>query len=148
MPQQRYEKEIEDILRKAEEAGWGKVNGAAPRPQETARPLPPNRSNPTKPKANRRSVRWTPGSILAAVAIFTLLVIILSPIDPSRITLLLRPLAVLALIGAVIYYFSQSGRTSPPPGEKRWRGQPIQFEQPETPFERIASTLRRWLNRR
>lgn len=140
MPQ-RYEKEIEEILRKAEESGWGKVAGQQTKPAPPSQPLPGRPQSPT-----RRRVRWSPGSILALAVILNGVLFIFNFFARDLVSVL-TPIAVIFLIGAIFYYFSQSSSSSPTV-EKRWRGQRIDLDESESPFQRIANDLRRLFRRR
>ncbi len=141
MSKQRYEREIEEILRKAEEQGWaGKSGGNANPPSSSPHP-------PRPPRAPRSGFRVTPGFIFGLSVVFGVLVFALRPISPLW-SALLAPLAVLFFLGAIFYYYTTNASAGSKPGEKRWRGQPIEINNPNDPLAGLKRTLNRWFGRK
>lgn len=139
MEKRKYEREIEEILRKAEEEGWAnKSDGTskANAPDNTRRPLRP---------ANQPSgFHLTPGLVLGVSVAAVILVVLIKPFAPI-VSAFLTPLAVLFVLGAIFYYYINSSTSGKM--EKRWRGQAIDVSKPNDPLAGIKRTLNRWFGR-
>lgn len=141
MEKRKYEQEIEEILRKAEEDGWVSKTGASPGKANA----PDNIKRPRRPANKRAGFHITPGLILGISVVAVVLIFLMRPFAPI-VSAFLTPLAVLFFLGAIFYYYTSSssgGRI-----EKRWRGQTIDVSNPNDPLAGIKRTLNRWFGRR
>ncbi len=140
MEKRKYEREIEEILRKAEEDGWANKSGSASKAN-----APDNIKRPTRPANKPTGFRITPGTILGLSVASIVVVFFIRPFAPE-VWALLTPLTVLFFLGALFYYYvstSAGGKM-----EKRWRGQTIDVSKPNDPLASIRRTLERWFGRR
>lgn len=140
MEKRKYEREIEEILRKAEEDGWASKGGSVSKAN-----APDNLRRPPRPANKPTGFRITPGLVLGISVASIVIVFLISPFAPE-ISALLTPLAVLFFIGALVYYYvstSAGGKM-----EKRWRGQTIDMSKPNDPLANLRRTLERWFGRR
>jgi hypothetical protein len=140
MDKRKYEREIEEILRKAEEDGWASKSGAGP-----GKTNPPDNIKRPRPANKPTGFRLTPGLILGISIAVVVLIFLIRPFAPV-VSAFLTPLAVLFFLGALFYYYTTSssgGRI-----EKRWRGQAIDVSNPDDPFAGLKRTLNRWFGRR
>jgi hypothetical protein len=129
---QRYQREIEEILEKVNEdhPPEGSTKRTASRKKE---PLPrkPRRDSPLFGSFN-----FSPTRLLVGGVVLLFLALVLNG------TALAAPAAWLGiglLVGAYIMFFTKPRR----PVERRWRGQSIDDEPEEGPFQRLW----RWLTR-
>ena len=129
MPE-KYQNEIEEILRKSGE----------PVPVESARerPTPPEDSGELQdahsqsPRPGRRWITFSPGKVM----LVGMVILLIGAITPGVNLLIWLGLAILA--GAYLLFFVKPNYGAI---EKRWRGRPI--EDPESRVDR----LKKWLKR-
>lgn len=140
MEKRKYEREIEEILRKAEEDGWASKNGSASKAN-----APDNTRRPLRPANKPRGFRLTPGLVLGLSLAAIVLVFLIRPFAPI-VSAFLTPLVVMFFLGALIYYYISSSTGSKM--EKRWRGQAIDVSNPNDPLANLKRTLNRWFGRR
>lgn len=140
MEKRKYEREIEEILRKAEEDGWASKSGNASKAN-----APDNIRRPSRPANRPTGFRITPGLVVGLSLGALVLVFLIRPFAPE-ISVLLTPLVVVFCLGALFYYYvstSAGGKM-----EKRWRGQTIDMSKSNDPLANIRRTLERWFGRR
>ncbi len=139
MEKRKYEREIEEILRKAEEEGWASKSGSVSKAN-----APDNIKRPIRPANRPTGFHITPGLVVGISLSVLVLIFLIRPFAPE-ISVLLTPLAVLFCLGALIYYYistSAGGKM-----EKRWRGQTIDMSKSNDPLANIRRTLERWFSR-
>ena len=128
---QRYQREIEEILLKANEDAPDDGQKRPRNPQRSARRAPPSRGR-------GRSLRFTSGRLLAMGVAVLAVALILNVFGVPFVTPLLWASVALVVI-AYISYFTKPRRTV----EKRWRGQPIE----DAPGPSSLSRIWRWIIR-
>ncbi len=139
MEKRKYEREIEEILRKAEEEGWASKNGGTSKAN-----APDNTRRPLRPANQPSGFHLTPGLVLGVSVAAVILVVLIKPFAPI-VSAFLTPLAVLFVLGAIFYYYINSSTSGKM--EKRWRGQAIDVSKPNDPLAGIKRTLNRWFGR-
>jgi hypothetical protein len=151
MSKQRYEQEIEEILRKYDEQVGRKDRPTGKPPVETT-PVPPQeyRYRPPKqaPPKNRFSMpnwkRISSGQYLLLAFGVALLAVLLKDVLPALTLVLIVVSAALFLVP--IFLYRSTGTTNggyTPSEQKRWRGQVIDFNSGNDPFEGIKRWFRR-----
>jgi hypothetical protein len=140
MEKRKYEREIEEILRKAEEEGWVSKSGSASKANASD-----NTRRPLRPANQPSGFHVTPGLVLGLSVTAVILVFLIRPFAPI-VSAFLTPLAVLFFLGAIFYYYANSSGDGKM--EKRWRGQAIDVSKPNDPLASIKRTLNRWFGRR
>jgi hypothetical protein len=160
MSKQRYEKEIEEILRKYDEESGRKER---PLPRDTRdtratrapldlRPISPPRGVPRPPGKQFTMPNWKRLSagqyILMAFGVALLAVLLRNLWGPLTFILILIS-AILFLVPILLYY--NTGTTSggySSHEEKRWRGQVIDFNTRRDVTGDPLAGIKRWLRRK
>lgn len=155
MDKKRYEKEIEEILAKYDQETGRKEKPKADAPTNIGgagggfRPSAPNRSN-----ASRRSKQPTFGSSLRNIGagqymvsafVLAILAIFVRAFSPGLAGVMVLLAAALFLM-PILFHRSPGG--SSPQGEKRWRGQVIDFSTRREVTNDPLAAIKRWFRRR
>ncbi len=135
---QRYQREIEEILGKANEEEASEEGGARPqRGQRTAHRAAP----PRRPR--RFSFSFTPGRLFQIGVALLVIAVVMNWVDVNLMGIsVAAPIAYLGValfIVAYVSFFTRPRRTV----ERRWRGQVLD----EPPGSGPASRLWRWITR-
>ena len=126
----KYQKEIEDILRRAEEV----MPPERSSPSSTDLGRPGGRTNPLTRLSGGRGLKISAGKLMLASVTLLLLALILGAAGVGNIVILVAAGLVLFVI-AYALFFVRPGATY----EKRWRGRLIE----ETP--NLWDRVKRWL---
>lgn len=152
MDKKRYEKEIEEILAKYDEE-----KGRKERPRSETPPAPTGsiRSGipPVRPNSPRRRQPGLPASLknisagqymLGAFGL-AILAVFVRAFNPALAGLMVILAVVLFLVPVLLHRSPTSGS---PQGEKRWRGQVIDFSTRRDITNDPFAAIKRWFNRR
>ncbi len=167
MSKQKYEQEIEEILKKYDEekgkrernsadAGspGDRVSNPKPRPpidfraaqsRRTTYSRPPQKSGPSMPNWKRLSA----GQYIAMAIGAAVLAVLVGRSIPILTGVLVILSAILFFIPFVLY--RSTGTTSggySPTEEKRWRGQPIDYRPNQNDDDDPLAGVKRWLKKR
>ena len=126
----KYRKEIEDILRRAEEA----MPPERSSPRSTDSGPPGTRSNPLTRLSGRRGLKISAGKLMLASITLLLLALVLGAAGVGSVVVLVAAGLVLFVI-AYALFFVKPGASY----EKRWRGRLIEDE------PTLLDRIKRWL---
>jgi hypothetical protein len=155
MSKQRYEQEIEDILKKYDEQSGRKDRPTGKPPVELTPPPSDYRSRSPRQAPQRSSFsmpnwkRLSSGQYLMLAFAVALLAVLLRNLSEFLAFILIIVSAVLFLVPIVLY--RSTGTTSggySPTEEKRWRGQVIDFNTRKTVNNDPLESIKRWFRRR
>jgi len=152
MSKQRYEQEIEEILRKYDEQ-TGRKDRPTGKPPVEVTPAPPQdyryRAPKTAPPKGHFSMpnwkRIGSGQYLLLAFAAALLAVLLKDVFPTLTFVLIVLSAALFIVP--IFLYRSTGTTGggySPTEQKRWRGEVIDFNSNNDPFEGI----KRWFKRK
>ncbi len=152
MSKQRYEQEIEEILKKYDEQTGRKDRPTGKPPVETTpAPLPDYRKRTTQ-KSGFTMPNWkrlSSGQYIMLAFAVALLAVLLRNISDILTFVLIIASAVLFLIPIILY--RSTGTTSggySPTEEKRWRGQVVDFNSRRDVTNDPFEAIKRWFRRR
>jgi hypothetical protein len=154
MSKQRYEQEIEEILKKYDETSGRKDRPTGKPPVELTPPPSPRYSppRPAPPKPTFSMPNWkrfSSGQYLMFAFGVALLAVLLRNVSEILTFLLIILSAVLFLVP--IFLYRSTGTTSggySPTEEKRWRGQVIDFNTRKTVNNDPLESIKRFFRRR
>jgi len=156
MSKQRYEQEIEEILKKYDEQTGRKDRPTGKPPVETTPAPPPDyryaAPKRTPPKSGYALPNWkriSSGQYIMLAFAVALLAVLLRNISDVLTFALIIASAVLFLIP--IFLYRSTGTSSggySPTEEKRWRGQVIDFNSRRNITNDPLESIKRWFKRR
>ena len=156
MSKQRYEQEIEEILKKYDEQTGRKDRPTGKPPVETT-PAPPPDYRYAAPKRTPQKSGYTlpnwkrisSGQYIMLAFAVALLAVLLRNISDVLTFVLIIASAVLFLIPIVLYRSTgTTGGGYSPTEEKRWRGQVIDFNSRRNLTNDPLEGIKRWFRRR
>ena len=154
MNKQRYEREIEEILRKFDEEKGRTDRPVRERERDARPPIDFRRSTPSRaPRQTRFTMpdwkRLSSGQYMLLAFAAAILAVLVNGISPFLSTVLIILAVILFLLPIVLYRntCTTSGGYSPHE-EKRWRGQVIDFNTRRQVTNDPLAGIKRWLRRR
>ena len=153
MDKKRYEREIEEILKKYDEK-----TGRAERPKEERPSLPPsNRPGPGLPPRNRGNYRPASSSPLSAFRRFSAGQYMLTAFALAIIAIFVRTFSptlasIMVILAAVLFllpiFLGRTSSSIPGQEQKRWRGQVIDMTTRRDITNDPFAAIKRWFRRR
>ena len=156
MSKQRYEQEIEEILKKYDEQTGRKERPVAKPPVEITPTPPPDYRYTVPRRAPQKSgftmpnwKRLSSGQYIMLAFAVALLAVLLRNVSDVLTIVLVIVSAVLFLVPIALYRSTgTSGGGYSPTEEKRWRGQVIDFNSRRNVTDDPLDSIKRWFKRR